>query len=98
MKPIGKAQGKGIFLVNKLNMVTQWQQTASTTSSLNKRLPPPDTQPVVTTSSPDPQPVAVVEPYIIQKYVSSPFLIGGKKFDMRIYVLVTSYRPLTIWL
>lgn len=27
-----------------------------------------------------------------------PYLLGGKKFDMRIYVLVVNYSPLTVYL
>jgi tubulin polyglutamylase TTLL9 len=38
------------------------------------------------------------EPYVVQRYIMEPLLIGGKKFDMRIYALCTSYAPLTIYL
>ncbi|NXK68719.1 TTL13 polyglutamylase, partial [Sylvietta virens] len=38
------------------------------------------------------------ERMICQQYISEPFLIDGFKFDMRIYVLVTSCDPLRIFL
>eukprot|EP00439_Symbiodinium_sp_Y106_P015092 s1658_g2.t1 len=77
-KPTGKAQGRGIFLVSKLNQLKRWSNAApKDKSTAGQALP-------------------FREPYIISRYISDPLLVGGKKFDMRLYVLVTSYRPLKL--
>lgn len=78
-KPTGKAQGRGIFLVSKLQQLKRWSNAASKA-------------PFSQSSSP------FSEPYIISRYIADPLLVGGKKFDMRLYVLVTSFRPLKVYL
>lgn len=76
MKPCGKSQGAGIFLINKLSKLKKWSREAKTTF----------------------HPQIGKESYVISRYIDNPLLIGGKKFDLRLYVLVTSFRPLKAYL
>jgi len=73
MKPTNRAQGKGIFLINKLSQVKKWSEKAKVPGAI---------------------PSQQKDAYIVSRYLDNPLLIGGKKFDLRLYVLVTSYRPL----
>merc|ERR1719199_1745261 len=75
MKPVGRAQGKGIFLFTKLSQISNWRKDHKWKAD---------------------QPQA--DHYIVQKYINNPYLVAGKKFDMRMYVLVTSFSPLVVWM
>uniref|UniRef100_A0A8D1FBI4 Polyglutamylase complex subunit TTLL1 n=1 Tax=Sus scrofa TaxID=9823 RepID=A0A8D1FBI4_PIG len=77
MKPCGRAQGKGIFLINKLSQIKKWSRDSKTSSFVSQ--------------SPK-------EAYVISLYISNPLLIGGRKFDLRLYVLVSTYRPLRCYM
>ncbi|XP_008578223.1 PREDICTED: probable tubulin polyglutamylase TTLL1 [Galeopterus variegatus] len=77
MKPCGKAQGKGIFLINKLSQIKKWSRDSKTSSFVSQ---------------------STKEAYVISLYINNPLLIGGRKFDLRLYVLVSTYRPLRCYM
>jgi tubulin polyglutamylase TTLL9 len=105
-KPTARAQGKGIFLINDLRDVKDWKKA---NLPVKKKEPDPFAKPKKVKPPKDGEEAQVeaaaadaqkkeLEPYIVQRYLEDPYLVGSKKFDMRIYVLVTSYSPLTVWL
>ena len=34
---------------------------------------------------------------VVQKYIEAPLLLNNKKFDIRVWVLVTSFDPLVVY-
>ena len=45
-----------------------------------------------------PSQVPLDEPMVVAKYIDNPLLVNGHKWDLRLYVAVTSYDPLIIYL
>ncbi|CAD8200154.1 unnamed protein product [Paramecium octaurelia] len=79
VKPAARSQGKGIFLLRKIQQLKKIAGTTVTSNMTQLNL-------------------ASKENYVVSKYIDNPLLIGGKKFDLRMYVLVTNYKPLKVWI
>ncbi|KAM3918235.1 tubulin polyglutamylase TTLL5 [Leptodactylus fuscus] len=45
-----------------------------------------------------PSQISADENILVSRYISNPLVIDGFKFDVRLYVLITSYDPLVIYL
>ncbi|VDN96802.1 unnamed protein product [Rodentolepis nana] len=85
MKPIAKSQGRGIFLFRKLKDIEAWKKSSPFYSAGK----------VENCSDGDSN--EGPEHYVVSRYIENPYLIGGRKFDLRVFVLVTSFQPLKAW-
>ncbi|CAB0042641.1 unnamed protein product [Trichogramma brassicae] len=79
-------KGRGIFLFQRLRDLVEWKgkECVHPSSDLADYEPGKE------------QPSQMN--YLVQKYIDDPYLIDGCKFDLRLYVLVTSFQPLKVWL
>ena len=88
-------QGRGIFLINKLSQIKRWEKPAVTTPT--KAAPATAAAAKAATAAALASKPASQELYVVSRYIDNPLLVGGKKFDLRLYVLVTSFKPLKVY-
>lgn len=106
VKPVGKAQGRGIFLVDaasagKLKALTRTRPSTPGSGGDSPRTPAGTASPYKSGSAAATFSSGVSKldsMYIVSRYIDNPLLVGRRKFDLRLYVLVTSWQPLQAYI
>jgi hypothetical protein len=86
LKPAGGSGGREIALTSAPEEMTAYctGRTSPRSSDRRSTTPPPA----------DPDPLT----YIASHYIENPLLVDGRKTDLRVYVLVTSFQPLRAYI
>ncbi|XRA99197.1 tubulin polyglutamylase TTLL1 [Pycnococcus provasolii] len=100
-KPTSRSQGRGIFLMHKFAQLKRWASSMygvtsgrptsasmyGSTAAANRTSVAGETNGATTG-----------ETYVVSAYIDNPLLVGGRKFDLRVYVAVLSFRPLKAYI
>ncbi|KRX04277.1 hypothetical protein PPERSA_11401 [Pseudocohnilembus persalinus] len=84
VKPMGGRRGEGIYIVDDLDKF--YEEVDNKKSNLYS-------QRHQSNQSDEDDEKKEATQLIVQRYIDNPFLINGKKFDIRCYLYVSSYEP-----
>ncbi|XP_066296558.1 protein polyglycylase TTLL10-like isoform X2 [Branchiostoma lanceolatum] len=80
-KPTGMNRGRGIFFISSQEEVSSLQERLEVMTQNSKRARLPYKGPMAR---------------VIQRYVNKPLLLDGKKFDIRVYMLIACTNPYVV--
>ncbi|KAJ1474936.1 tubulin-tyrosine ligase family-domain-containing protein, partial [Baffinella frigidus] len=83
-KPSDSSRGRGIFLISDMSQLIYDQQVCFGDSSRGRGI----------FLISDMSQLIYDQQYVIQQYIKTPLLIAGFKFDIRMYVMITSFHPM----
>eukprot|EP00727_Mastigamoeba_balamuthi_P007601 m51a1_g3461 putative multidrug resistance protein 1 (1653) ;mRNA; f:696341-702590 len=86
VKPAAGARGNGIFLIKDLKDIKGWAPQYSKIPGITVQ------------RDKEAEEEEKPESMVISRYIDNPLLVGGRKFDLRLYVLVRSWRPLMAYM
>jgi len=85
VKPVSLSRGRGIFLINHVSSVFFLLQDMFFRQ-------------VILSLKIKPDQIPLDDNLVVSKYIPNPLLVEGFKFDIRLYVAVTSFDPLVFYL